>query len=248
MQLTLKDLLHPRSRLDASAVDTELRKQVSVLGPLSHRNAHNQEINVCLISLPAEHCGEHARVAIIQDETGRHSAEDALRTSEERYRELFENANDVIFLHDLNGRMVAINRAAESLTGYSRDEVIGERFEIMIAPEARHEMQDSIRAHLGGSAAQHYELPILSKDGAIRFLEVSTRVIYKRGHPVAVQGIGRDVTERKLAGQRLEENARELKRKNEELSSDAVERTVSGEHVARASHAYERHHGHDQST
>ena len=80
-------------------------------------------------------------------------------------------------------------------------------------------MQDSIRAHLGGSAAQHYELPILSKDGAIRFLEVSTRVIYKRGHPVAVQGIGRDVTERKLAGQRLEENARELKRKNEELST-----------------------------
>lgn len=217
--LTLKDLFHSRSRIDPAAMEMELRKQVSVLGPMTHRTAQNAEVIVSMISLPAESRGENARVAIIHDETRRHSAEDALRTSEERYRELFENANDVIFLHDLQGRMIAINRAAEYLTGYTREEVIGERFELMIAPEARHEMQDSIRAHLGGSAAQHYELPILSKDGKIRFLEVSTRVIYKRGHPVAVQGIGRDVTERKLAQQRLEENAQELQRKNEELST-----------------------------
>lgn len=215
--LTLRDLFHARSHV--GSLETELRKQVSVLGPVTHRTAQNGEIVVSLISLPAASCGEHARVAIIHDETGRHSAEDALRTSEERYRELFENANDVIFLHDLHGRIIAINRAAEFLTGYTREEAIGQRFEIMIAPEARHEMQDSIRAHLGGSAAQHYELPMLSKDGKIRYLEVSTRVIYKRGHPVAVQGIGRDVTERKLAQQRLEENARELRRKNEELST-----------------------------
>jgi len=97
--------------------------------------------------------------------------------------------------------------------------VIGQNFGEIVAPEARNQMMDSIRAHLGGSATQHYELPILSKLGVRRFLEVSTRIIYRRGRPVAIQGIGRDITERKQAQQRLLESAQELQIKNEELST-----------------------------
>ena len=59
---------------------------------------------------------------------------------------------------------------------------------------------------------------MLSKLGTRRYLEVSTRIIYRRGHAVAVQGIGRDITERKQAEQRLLESANELEVKNEELS------------------------------
>src|SRR5581483_9459319 len=147
----------------------------------------------------------------------RHRAEEALRSSEERFRELFENANDVIFLHDLKGKLVAVNRAAEYLTGYSRTEVIGKSFDELVAPEARQQTQDTIRAHLGGSATQHYELPIVSKFGTRRFLEVSTRIIYRRGQAMWIQGIGRDITDRKLAQQRLMEQADELRNKNEEL-------------------------------
>jgi signal transduction histidine kinase len=55
--------------------------------------------------------------------------------------------------------------------------------------------------------------------GTHRYLEVSTRIIYRRGHPLAIQGLGRDVTERKQAQQRLLESARELQEKNEELST-----------------------------
>ncbi len=161
--------------------------------------------------------GASARIALIQDETARHSAEEALRASEERYRELFENANDVIFLHDLKGNIIAINRAAEYLTDYSRSEVIGKSFDVLVAPEARNQTLDNIRTRLGGSATQHYELPILSKSGQRRFLEVSTRIIYRRGHPVAIQNFGRDITERKLAQQKLLESAQELQMKNEEL-------------------------------
>ena len=156
--------------------------------------------------------------AIINDETDRLVAEEALRSSEERYRELFENANDVIFIHDLKGKILDINRATESITGYNRQELLGHDFELLVAPEARHQTHDSTRAHLGGSAAQHYELPIVSKFGTRRFLEVSTRIIYRDGYPFGVQGIGRDITERKQAQQRLLESSRELQRKNEELS------------------------------
>ncbi len=163
--------------------------------------------------------GVNARIVMIEDETARYNTEEALRASEERFRELFENANDVIFLHDLKGKILEINRAAEHLTGYSRTEVLGKNFGELVVPEARSLVLDIVRAHLGGSAPQHYELPVISKHGKLRFLEVSTRLTYRRGHPVAIQGIGRDVTERKQAQQRLLESSREMQLKNEELST-----------------------------
>lgn len=217
--LGLLDLFSAQALENREQLEAELRKPINTLGPLQHRTETGEWISVRIIVLPVDPGGPDMRVAMIQDETAQQTAEEALRSSEERFRELFENANDVIFLHDLNGKVLAINRAAEYLTGYSRTEVVGRNFEDFIAPEARHQTQDNIRTHLGGSATQHYELPILSKFGNKRSLEVSTRILYRRGHPVAIQGIGRDVTDRKLADLRLFESAQELRLKNEELSA-----------------------------
>jgi len=216
--LQIIDLFTVEAR-NAVGLSDELKKPVSTIGPVPHRHPQGQKLIVRFVSFPCEQRGVDARIAVIQDETGRHIAQEVLQASEERYRELFENANDVIFLHDLKGKILAVNRAAEQLSGYSRDEVLGEGLERLLAPEARGRAEDTIRAHLGGSTTQHYELPLLSRFGVRRFLEVSTRVLYRNGHPVAIQGIGRDVTERKLAQQRLLESARELQRKNEELST-----------------------------
>lgn len=217
-RLRIVDLFSPEAQEDASLRE-QLGKPVATIGPVAHRHSRRRKLIVRLVSFPCRIDGVDARVAVIQDETGRHTAYQTLHASEERLRELFENANDFIFLHDLKGKILAVNRAAEQLTGYSRDEVLGESLERLIAPEAKERAQDIIRAHLGGSTTQHYELPILSRFGVRRFLEVSTRVLYRRGHPIAIQGIGRDVTERKLAQQRLFEYARELQRSNKELST-----------------------------
>lgn len=169
---------------------------------------------VSLASQSGESVAElRARLAEVE------AASEVLRASEEKFRELFENANDFIFIHDLKGEILAINRAGEHLTGYARQELVGESFGVLVADEARERARDNIRAHVGGSPAQHYELPVVSKSGMLRFLEVSTRTMYSRGHPVAIQGIARDVTERKRAQQRLLEQAEELQRKNEELST-----------------------------
>lgn len=215
--LNLIDLFSPEAQPERSELIAELRRPINI-GPFVHRGSQNQELVVNMVSFVFDAEGVDARIAMIQDETRRHMAEEALRASEERFRELFENANDVIFLHDLKGKIIAVNRAAEYLTGYSRTEVLGENFDQLVAEEARHQTHDSIRAHLGGSPTQHYELPILSKFGNRRFLEVSTRIIYRRGHPYAIQGIGRDITDRKLAQERLEESSRALQQKNQELS------------------------------
>jgi PAS domain S-box-containing protein len=200
-------------------LEAELRKPYNTLGPFIHRGSAGRELVVSMVFSSFAIKGRDARIMQIQDETARRTAEEAVRASEERFRELFENANDVIFLHDLKGRLMAINRAAESLTGYARAEVLGKSIEDLIAPESRHFNQDSIRAHLGGSPNQHFELRLLPKSGGVRSLEVSTRVIYRKGHAVAIQGIGRDVTERKQVEQKLRDSTREMQIKNEELSN-----------------------------
>lgn len=217
-KLSLLDLFAAEELLAGSDLSRELRKPSNTMGPVIHRAAADRELVVSMTSCSFAMPGVDARFIVIQNETARYAADEALRTHEDRFQ-LFENANDVIFLHDLKGRIMEINRAAENLTGYARSEVQGKSFENLVAPEARHLTQDSIRAHLGGSAAQHFELAILSKSGTLLFLEVSTRIIYRRGHAFAIQGIGRDITERKQAQQRLQESAQELQAKNEELST-----------------------------
>jgi len=196
-----------------------LRQASNDIGPVAHKRANKKPLMVKIVLFPFAFEGVEARIAMLEDKTTRLLAEDELRASEERFRELFENANDVIFIHDLKGKLIAVNRAAEAMTGYRRSEVLGRSFEELVAPEARSKTQDNIRAHLGGSATQHYELPLLAKSGSPRYLEVSTRVVYRRGHPVAIQGIGRDITDRKVAERRLLESSQELVEKNAELSN-----------------------------
>lgn len=215
--MNLLELCTNKTGLDDLAA--QLRDQTNAIGPLAHRRADKRPLMVKIITFTFDFDGIDARIAMLEDATARLQAEEEVRSSEERFRELFENANDVIFIHDLKGRIIALNRAAESMTGYSRNEVLGTSFEELISPESRSKTQDSIRAHLGGSATQHYELPLLSKSGSPRFLEVSTRIVYRRGHPVAIQGIGRDITDRKEAERKLLESSQELLEKNAELST-----------------------------
>lgn len=133
-------------------------------------------------------------------------ADEALRDSEERYRELFENANDIAYTHDLTGRFTSFNRAAELATGYSREEAVNMNVAQIVAPEHLKRAMEMIRREGEESGRTTYELEIIAKDGRRIPLEVSTRLICREGKPVAVQGIARDITERK----RAEETIRHL--------------------------------------
>ncbi|HEX6650737.1 MAG TPA: PAS domain S-box protein [Pyrinomonadaceae bacterium] len=140
----------------------------------------------------------------------RNRAEAALRESEERYRELFENARDPIYVHDLEGRYLRVNRAAETLSGYTREEIVGHSFVEFVAPEHVNQVRKRFCAKLAERNETTYDIEVIAKDGRRVPVEVSSRAIYENGLMVGVQGTARDITERKLAQDALQMFSRQL--------------------------------------
>ena len=138
-----------------------------------------------------------------QDITERKHAEERLRESEERYRELFENAKDAIYVHDLDGRYTGMNRAAEKLSGYTRDEVLGKTFLDFVPPEHVEQVREHFCQKLVEQDETSYETEVIARDGRRVPVEVSTRLIYENGVAIGVQGMAREITERKHAEDEL---------------------------------------------
>ncbi len=137
--------------------------------------------------------------------------EELLRQSEERYRELFENANDIVYTHDLAGNFTSLNKAAERITGYSRQEALKMNFADVIAPEDLDKARKMVQRKVAENVSTTYEIEVVTKNNERVALEVSTRLIYQDGAPVAVQGIARDITDRKQAERMLRESEMRLK-------------------------------------
>jgi PAS domain S-box-containing protein len=138
-------------------------------------------------------------MGISRDITERKRADQALRESEARFRELFENANDIVYTHDLAGNFTSINRATEQVTGYARDEALTMNIAQVIAPEYLEPIRQWLDPKGIGQGPLTHELEIITKDGRRVLLELGTRLIFREGKPVGVQGIARDITERKRA-------------------------------------------------
>jgi PAS domain S-box-containing protein len=139
----------------------------------------------------------------VQDITRRKETRAALQESEERYRALFENSKDALYVHDLSGTYISVNRAAEELSGYSRAEIIGKNFADFIAPQHLPDVQENLCRKLEIEGETMYETETITKDGRRIPVEVSSRLIYEHGIAVSVQGTARDITDRKRAQKAL---------------------------------------------
>ena len=136
-------------------------------------------------------------VGTFQDITDRKNAEDALRKSEEKHRLLFESAGDAIFIHDAEGRMLAINPLACERLGYTHEALMSMTVDQVDTPEEARQAPDRI-ARLMAKGHLTFETFHLHKDGSLIPTEVSARLITWEGQP-AMMSICRDITERKRA-------------------------------------------------
>ncbi|UCH51785.1 MAG: PAS domain S-box protein [Chloroflexota bacterium] len=128
-----------------------------------------------------------------------------LQISEQRYRQLFENAHDAIWLHDLDGNITVVNKAAEKLTGYSTEELTKMNVRSFLYDENL-KLAGQIRHKLLANEPieQPYEQRLKRKDGSEAFVQLATSLVFSNGTPAAFQHIARDITEQK----RMQENLR----------------------------------------
>jgi PAS domain S-box-containing protein len=152
--------------------------------------------------------GRAARVVLALDVTERVRAERALRESEARYRDLFENATDLIATVDLDGRLTSANHAFVTTLGYSLEDLIGRPIADLVPSEWHESLARAASVKLEGGAATVYEHELLAKDGSRVHVEASSRLIEEAGRPVGTEAICRNISERKL----LEEQLRQAQR------------------------------------
>jgi len=133
-----------------------------------------------------------------RDVTEERRAEAALRESEQQFRELFENANDLVCTLDQTGRIITLNRAGETIIGYTRSEAIEVSLAEIAAPDFKDQAFAFCQQALSNEPARDAEIDILTKDGRRVSIEISARRLIKNGHTLGLQCIGRDITERKL--------------------------------------------------
>ncbi len=150
------------------------------------------------------------------DITDRKQAEQALRESEGKYRVLFENTSEAMFVTQ-DGRIVFFNPRTVVLSGYSGNELLSRPFTEFVHPEDREMvMHRHIRRLRGEELPEHYTARILHNDGRILWVEIKGVVIQWNGKPATLNFLS-DITERKQAEDALRESETRVRTKLEAI-------------------------------
>ncbi|MCX7004471.1 MAG: PAS domain S-box protein, partial [bacterium] len=191
--------LHPRNQCMrhgyASMALVPIRNQDRIIG-LIHLSDQRQDCFTIEVVTLMEGIAVHIGTALM-----RKQAEEALRESEEKYRQIFENAGDAIFIHDVQGRMLAVNPLDCERLGYTHAELMAMTIAQVDTPaEACHVAGRT--AHLLEHGQHAFETVQQCQDGTPVATEVHARRILWNGQP-AMMSMCRDIRERKRAEEEL---------------------------------------------
>ncbi len=162
--------------------------------------ADGEERNVAVSTTPLVLDGDLVgTVASLRDITEEKGAQDALARSEARYRNLFESASDAIVTLDANGRFTTFNHAAENISGYPRQELVGQWFAPLLPddelPKALMHFQKALAGETG-----LFETTFIRKDREYRTIQVTYSTPQRDEEVLCVI---RDVTDQKMLQEQL---------------------------------------------
>jgi PAS domain S-box-containing protein len=157
-------------------------------------------------------------IGFVLDITERKVAEQALKESEERYRALVDNANDIVATMDLNFVFTSVNPAVERILGYTPEEIVGTPLGRYVPRDQLAMHEQMLRRKLTGEDATQYEMQLVGRDQKHFTLEVNSKLILgDDGKPTAIHAIARDVSDRKDAEARQKLLVRELQHRTKNL-------------------------------
>lgn len=138
----------------------------------------------------------------------------------EKYQELLEQVNDIVFRMSIEGRLTEVSPSVTSILGYTPEEIIGKDIQSYLSPDSldiiKREMARKIHHP---EETSRYEIPIQAQDGETVICEVNSRLIKRQGRPLEILGIIRDTTERR----QMEDTIRTSERKYRTIFENAVE-------------------------
>jgi len=186
---------HVASREDRALRGEPQRYETRIVNHLT-----GEERDVAVSSGPFRMSGEIiGTVATLRDITDPKRAQDTLARSEARYRHLVESASDAIVTLDANGRFTTVNHAAENISGYKREELVGQWFAPMLPdddlPKALAHFQQALAGETGLFESQFYR-----KDGEVRTISITYSTPQKDEEVLCLI---RDVTDQKMLQEQL---------------------------------------------
>lgn len=153
---------------------------------------------------------------VIHDVTEFHAAQQQLRESEQRYRLLADNAIDVIWTADLEGRFTYVSPSIMQLRGLTPEEAVQTTIEDAITPGSRHVVRRALRKAYEDAIAGRNSEPVYIEveqprtDGTTVWTEVITRILFdEHGHALGIQGVSRDISLRRAYREQLEMSLRD---------------------------------------
>jgi len=179
---------------------------------------HLTELFWALVFLGALAVGGIAWAAVVRRSLGRQT--ELLRqretTLETYYQELFENAHDIIFNHDLLGNLFSLNKAGERVLGYTREEATRMNLGDLVLPGYRTAFQEALRQLQAGQPSHSFELEVGAREGRHVALRVDLQLRSIPGKPACVQGLAWDITGPRQVEEALRESERRLRQSLEE--------------------------------
>ena len=205
MTMTIKDI-RPAEEVSKILKSVQVTTDdVNSVGEWKHIKKNGDIIIVDVTVVPVVSKGRKARHVMVQDITERKLAEVALKESEDKYRTMIENSNDMIWTLDKDAKFTFLNDKALTSMGLLKKDWIGKSF-LPLAVEGEMAMLMNIFVRTMNGESCTYELLFKVADDNIRAIQTNTSPIMISGEVVGVVSFGRDITEQNLAEKALKES------------------------------------------